>query len=128
MFDNDYNRQVERRQKIKRTLVMGIDIGNDFNAVGYMNREGTVLGRQPKLYNSREGFDQFVRITEGLKAKHGPCTRGSVPLVNAGRRQKAHKSQNELPNFNLWQKQNYTTLRYLFFVFVPSAPYVAIMP
>lgn len=72
MFDNDYNRQVERRQRIKRTtLVMGIDIGADFNAVGYMNKEGAVLGRQPKLYNSREGFDQFVRITEGLKAKHG---------------------------------------------------------
>ncbi len=72
MFDNDYNRQVERRQRIKQTtLVMGIDIGNDFNAVGFMNREGTVLGRYPKVYNSRKGFDQFVRITEDLKAKYG---------------------------------------------------------
>ena len=46
MFDNDYNRQVERRQRIKRTtLVIGIDIGGDFNAVAYMNKEGTVLSR-----------------------------------------------------------------------------------
>jgi len=37
MFDNDYNKQVERRQRIKKTtLVTGIDIGNDFNAVAYM--------------------------------------------------------------------------------------------
>jgi hypothetical protein len=44
MFDNDYNRQVERRQRIKQTtLVVGIDIGDDFNAVGFMNSEGIVL-------------------------------------------------------------------------------------
>jgi transposase len=71
MFDNDYNRQVERRQRIKKTtLVTGIDIGSDFNAIAFMNKEGTVLSRHPKMYNSREGFDQFVSITEDLKAKH----------------------------------------------------------
>lgn len=72
MFDNDYNRQVERRQRIKKTtLVLGIDIGDDFNAVAYMHKEGTILSRHPIVYNSRAGFDQFVRITEDLKAKHG---------------------------------------------------------
>ena len=72
MFNNDYNRQVERRQRIKKTtLVLGIDIGDDFNAVAYMHKEGTILSRHPIVYNSRAGFDQFVRITEDLKAKHG---------------------------------------------------------
>jgi transposase len=52
-------------------LVTGIDIGADFNAVGFMNKDGNVLGRLPKVYNSREGFDKFVRIAEELKAKHG---------------------------------------------------------
>ena len=72
MLNNDYNKQYERRQRIKRTtLVMGIDIGADFNAIGFMNKDGNILGRLPKVYNSREGFDKFVRTTEELKAKHG---------------------------------------------------------
>jgi len=72
MLSNDYNKQYERRQRIKKTtLVTGIDIGADFNAVGFMNREGNVLGRLAKMDNSRKGFDQFVRTTEDLKAKHG---------------------------------------------------------
>jgi len=36
-----------------------------------MNKEGKVLGSCAKLYNSREGFEQFVKMTEGLKTKHG---------------------------------------------------------
>ena len=72
MLNNDYNKQYDRRQRIKKTtLVTGIDIGADFNAVGFMNKDGNVLGRLPRVYNSREGFDKFVRITEELKAKHG---------------------------------------------------------
>jgi transposase len=51
--------------------VVGVDIGSAFNAVGFMNKEGEVLGSYPKMPNSREGFEQFVTITEGLKAKHG---------------------------------------------------------
>ena len=73
MFDNDYNRQIEWRQRIKKTtLVMGIDIGDDFNAVAYMHKEGNVLAKYPQIYNSRDGIDKFVRITEELKKKkHG---------------------------------------------------------
>ncbi len=72
MLTNDYNKQYERRQRIKKTtLVVGIDIGADFNAVGYMNKHGNVLGRLPRMDNAREGFDKFVRMTEELKAKHG---------------------------------------------------------
>ena len=72
MLNNDYNKQYERRQRIKRTtLVMGIDIGADFNAIGFMNKDGNILGKLPIVYNSREGFNKFVRVTEDLKAKHG---------------------------------------------------------
>ncbi|HXX81222.1 MAG TPA: IS110 family transposase [Thermodesulfovibrionales bacterium] len=72
MLNNDYNKQYERRQRIKRTtLVMGIDIGADFNAIGFMNKDGNILGKLPIVYNSREGFNKFVRVTEELKAKHG---------------------------------------------------------
>jgi transposase len=52
-------------------LVVGVDIGKAFNAVGFMNKEGDVLGNYPKMLNSRSGFEEFVEITEGLKVKHG---------------------------------------------------------
>jgi hypothetical protein len=72
MSVRDYNKQVARRQRIgEATLVVGVDIGSAFNAVGFMSKEGKVLGIYPKMPNSREGFEQFVKITEGLKAKHG---------------------------------------------------------
>jgi transposase len=72
MSVRDYNKQVARRQRIgSATLVVGVDIGSAFNAVGFMNKEGKVLGSYPKMPNSREGFEEFVKITEGLEAKHG---------------------------------------------------------
>jgi len=72
MSERDYSKQVARRQRIgNRTLVVGVDIGSAFNAVGFMNKEGKVLGSYPKMANPREGFEEFVKITEGLKAKHG---------------------------------------------------------
>ena len=71
MSKSDYNKQVLRRQRIKKTtLVVGVDVGNAFNAVGFMNKEGNVLGSCAKLYNSREGFEQFIDMIEGLKTKH----------------------------------------------------------
>jgi hypothetical protein len=72
MSERDYNRQVVKRQRIGRaTLVVGVDIGNACNAVGFMDKEGNVLGSCAKLHNSREGFEQFVKMTEGFKAMHG---------------------------------------------------------
>jgi transposase len=71
MSEKDYNKQVVKRQKISSTtLVVGVDVGNRFNAVGFMNKEGKVLGSCAKLRNSREGFEEFVKMTEGFKAKH----------------------------------------------------------
>ena len=72
MSVRDYSKQVARRQRIgSRTLVVGVDIGSAFNAVGFMNKEGKVLGSYPEMPNSREGFEEFLKITERLKAKHG---------------------------------------------------------
>jgi hypothetical protein len=59
----NYTKQIEKRQKIaNRTLVVGIDIGSKFNAVCLMDKEGEVLGRYPKVYNSRKGFDYFHAV------------------------------------------------------------------
>ncbi len=72
MSEKDYIKQVVKRQRIgDTTLVVGVDVGNAFNAVGFMNKEGKVLGSCAKLYNSREGFEHFVKLTDGLKTKHG---------------------------------------------------------
>jgi transposase len=72
MSMKDYNKQVERRQRVRRTtLVVGVDIGSASNAVAYMNKEGKVLGSLAKMPNSRKGFEEFVRMTEDLKAKQG---------------------------------------------------------
>lgn len=49
MLNYNYNKLYEIRQKIKMTtLIVGIYIGDDFNAVGFMNNDGNVLGRLPK--------------------------------------------------------------------------------
>jgi transposase len=72
MSEKDYNRQVVKRERIGRdTLIIGVDIGNTWNVMGFMNKEGKVLGSNAKLYNNREGFEEFARMTEGLKAKYG---------------------------------------------------------
>jgi len=71
MSVKDYSRQIARRQRIsKKTLIVGVDVGNVFNALGFMDKDGNVLGSCAKLYNSREGFEQFREMIEGLKVKH----------------------------------------------------------
>ena len=72
MSGRDYSKQLARRQRIEEiTLVAGIDIGCEFNAMGLMNKEGKVLGRYAKLYNSRKGFEYFRKVIEDTKRKHG---------------------------------------------------------
>ncbi len=72
MSVRDYSKQVARRQRIRNTsLVVGVDVGKAYNAVGFMNKEGKVLGSCAKVYNSREGFEQFTEMIEDLKARHG---------------------------------------------------------
>lgn len=70
----EYTRQIEKRQRItSSTLVIGIDIGSEFNAVCLMDKEGDVIGKYPRIYNSRKGFDYFHTIVEQAKRKRG-CT------------------------------------------------------
>jgi len=45
MSERDYSKQVARRQRIRSTsLVVGVDVGKAYNAVGFMNKEGKILG------------------------------------------------------------------------------------
>ncbi len=72
MHGKDYNKQIAKRQKIKgTTLVIGMDIGNEFNAMCLMNKDGEVLSKYPQIYNSRKGFNFFSRIIEDMKKKKG---------------------------------------------------------
>lgn len=66
----EYTRQIEKRQRItSSTLVIGIDIGSEFNSVCLMDKEGDVIGKYPRIYNSRKGFDYFHTIVEQAKRK-----------------------------------------------------------
>lgn len=47
-----------------------MDIGCEFNAMGLMNKEGEILGRYPKIYNSRKGFNYFIKVIEDTKRKN----------------------------------------------------------
>ena len=60
MHNKQYTKQLEKRSRIgEHTLVVGMDIGSEFNAACFMDKEGNVFGRYPKIYNSRKGFDYF---------------------------------------------------------------------
>ncbi len=72
MHGKDYNKQIAKRQRIKRTtLVIGMDIGNEFNAMCLMNKDGEVLSKYPRIYNTRKGFNFFSRVIEDTKKKKG---------------------------------------------------------
>ncbi len=65
MPTRQHSRQLEKRNRIdNRTLVIGMDIGSDFNAACFMDKEGNVMGRYPTIYNSRKGFDYFQASCE----------------------------------------------------------------
>jgi len=65
MSQKDCSKQVERRQKItKATLIVSLDIGSEFNAMVLMNKSGEVIGRYPKIFNSRKGFEYFHKVIE----------------------------------------------------------------
>ena len=59
MTSKDFNRQYEKRQRIgETTLIVGLDIGCEFNMMCLMNSKGKVFGEH-KIYNSRKGFRVF---------------------------------------------------------------------
>ncbi len=71
MHTKQYNSQQEKRNRIGgKTLIIGMDIGSEFNAACFMDKEGNVLGRYPTIYNSRKGFDYFQTMVMKTKRKH----------------------------------------------------------
>lgn len=71
MSNSENSKQIEKRERIKETtLVVGLDIGCEFNAMGLMNKEGKILGKYPKIYNSRKGFEYFEKMIEEVKRKN----------------------------------------------------------
>ena len=84
MSERDYNKQGVKRQRIRSTtLVVGIDVGKAYNAVGFINKEGKVLGNCAKVYNSREGFEQFTKMVEDWNRQG--ITGGSLPILQKSR-------------------------------------------
>jgi transposase len=71
MHNKQYSKQMGKRSRIgNNTLVVGMDIGSEFNAACFMDKEGNVFGRYPKIYNSRKGFDYFHAMVEQTRRKH----------------------------------------------------------
>jgi transposase len=71
MHTKQYSKQQEKRKRIgNQTLIVGMDIGSEFNAACFMDKEGNVLGRYPTIYNSRKGFDYFQTMLVKTKRKH----------------------------------------------------------
>jgi len=71
MHTKQYSRQLEKRNRIGTgTLIIGMDIGSEFNAACFMDKEGNALGRYPTIYNSRKGFDYFQTMVMKIKKKH----------------------------------------------------------
>lgn len=68
----NYNKQIEKQQQVTaETLVVGIDIGNEFNAVALVDKLGKVYGKYPKIYNSRAGFNYFKEVIKNQQKIHG---------------------------------------------------------
>ena len=71
MHSKQYTKQMEKRSRIgEHTLVVGMDIGSEFNAACFMDKEGNVFGRYPKIYNSRKGFDYFHTMVTQTRRKY----------------------------------------------------------
>jgi transposase len=71
MTRKDFNKQVEKRQRIKSTtLIIGVDVGCYFNFLCCMNKRGEVLGRW-KVYNSPGGFEYFSKVVKSMMERGG---------------------------------------------------------
>ena len=70
MTSKDFNRGYEKRQRIgETTLIVGLDIGCEFNMMCMMNAKGKVLGEH-KIFNSRQGIRVFQEC-RGHNSKAG---------------------------------------------------------
>lgn len=66
MTSKDFSRHYEKRQRIgETTLIVGLDIGCEFNMMCMMNAKGKVLGEH-KIFNSRKGFEFFKSVVDTI--------------------------------------------------------------
>ena len=57
----------EKREQIgKKALIVGMDIGSQFHAVVFQNKQGLILKAYEKIYNNRNGFEYLVREIEKM--------------------------------------------------------------
>jgi len=62
---------IERRKMLKDdSLIIGIDIGSLFHSVVFQNKEGYILDKIEKIYNTRKGFNYLDNRIELLIKKH----------------------------------------------------------
>lgn len=62
----------EKREQIgKKDLIVGIDIGSQFHAVVFQNKQGLILKAYEKIYNNRNGFEYLIREIEKQKSRGG---------------------------------------------------------
>jgi transposase len=64
--------QADRREQInKRTLLIGADIGKEFNALVLMDYKGHILEKLQRVYNSHNGYKWMMQHINQLKRKKG---------------------------------------------------------
>lgn len=62
---------INRREMISnKSLIIGLDIGSSFHSVVFQNKEGYVLDKIEKVFNSRKGFDFLDDRIEYLLKRH----------------------------------------------------------
>jgi transposase len=68
---NNVKRQIRRNHIGVNALVIGTDIGKDFNAVVFMDKQGDVLYRMKRLNNDYKGYGDFIQVVNQLCAENG---------------------------------------------------------
>jgi len=92
------NKQVKRRKRIdEKTMIIGADIGKNFNALALMDKKGNVLKKLPKVYNSYSGYEWMMQgIKHIVKTyRFGKVLMGLEPTGHYWRKlaYKAHSEQ-----------------------------------
>jgi len=65
------NKQLKRRKRIdNKTLIIGVDIGKNFNACVLMNKKGDILMKLPKIYNNYGGYEWMMRQIKDTVRTH----------------------------------------------------------
>lgn len=91
------NKQVRRRKRIdNKTLIIGVDIGKNLNALVLMDSKGNILKKLPKVYNSYSGYEWMMRQIKDTVRTHRfqKVLMGLEPTGHYWRKL-SHKAQSE---------------------------------